>query len=291
MHIIRERRFSAMVSEKKEYNTVEARIASPLYALSYTATKSHSMKYFHYHSGYEIYYLNSGTVASTIGNKTYNMKKGNMSIIPPYVQHRCEYTVHDKNYRMVINISSEYLTPEMKEILDSFRDSLIITFPQQYQDTIVSIIKKLTKETDSGSPFSAQLQKAYLTELLVYMYRYRVPEWSADLTPKALINNIIKYINEHYSENLTTAEIANEFHISESTLLRNFKKSTGSKINKYINFVRILNAEKLLMETDLPMTEIAFCCGFNDSNYFSTVFKNHKGVSPGKYIKKHKKEL
>lgn len=195
---------------EKKYNTREAHIASPLYVYSYAATNLHTMKYFHYHNGYELYYLSSGAVASTIGNKTYNLKKGNMSIIPPYVQHRCEYAGNDKNYRMVINISSDYLTPEMKEILEAFKDNLIISFPQQYRDTIVSIIKKLSKETESDSPFSDQLQKAYLTELLIYMYRCRIPEWSPDLTPKALINKLIKYIDEHYPENLSSSEIANE---------------------------------------------------------------------------------
>lgn len=278
-----------MDSDNAVFSAREGHISKPLYVFIYTATKLHTMKYFHYHSGYELYYLNSGSVISSIGNKSYNLKKGNMAIIPPYVQHRNEYSEHDKNYRMVINVSPDYLSPEMKKILESFKDTAVISFPLQYQDIITSIIKKLSKETENSAPFSQQMQKVYLLELLVHIFRYKTPEENIDYSSETLIHSIIKYINENYQNNITTAELADTFHVSESTILRKFKKYTGSKVNEYINFIRILNAEKLLMETDLSLTKIAFLCGFNDSNYFSTVFKNYKGLSPGKYLRKHKK--
>ena len=70
--------------------------------------------------------------------------------------------------------------------------------------------------------------------------------------------------------------------MSESHLSRKFKAHTGIGINEYITYVRITNAEKLLRETELSVTEVADQCGYSDSNYFSTVFKRIKGITPQK---------
>ena len=52
---------------------------------------------------------------------------------------------------------------------------------------------------------------------------------------------------------------------------------------EYLNHIRITAAEKLLIQTDMPITRIAMECGFNDSNYFAAVFKKIKGITPKKF--------
>ena len=49
---------------------------------------------------------------------------------------------------------------------------------------------------------------------------------------------------------------------------------------EYINGFRVDKAEKMLLKTDLTVTEIAFCCGFDDANYFSRTYKKIKGENP-----------
>jgi len=73
------------------------------------------------------------------------------------------------------------------------------------------------------------------------------------------------------------------FAMSESHLSRKFKYITGIGINEFITHVRMTNAEKLLRDKTLSITEVAQQCGYNDSNYFSTVFKKFKGISPLKF--------
>jgi AraC family L-rhamnose operon transcriptional activator RhaR/AraC family L-rhamnose operon regulatory protein RhaS len=65
----------------------------------------------------------------------------------------------------------------------------------------------------------------------------------------------------------------------------------GIGINEYITYVRITNAEKILRETNLSVTQVADCCGYTDSNYFSTVFKHIKGIPPQRYRKQWNKSL
>ena len=75
------------------------------------------------------------------------------------------------------------------------------------------------------------------------------------------------------------------FAVSEGYLSRKFKQVTGMGLNQYITLVRISNGEKLLRESNLSVTEVAECCGYNDSNYFAAVFKRVKGVTPLRYRK------
>ena len=73
--------------------------------------------------------------------------------------------------------------------------------------------------------------------------------------------------------------------MSKSHFCRKFKFVTGLRYSEYVTNVRITNSEKLLRETNLPITEISERCGFNDSNYFASVFKRLKGITPYKYAK------
>jgi len=98
--------------------------------------------------------------------------------------------------------------------------------------------------------------------------------------------NLSRYISINYSSDLSLDNLSKKFAMSASHLSRRFKAVAGIGITEYITYVRILNAEKLLKMSGLPVTEVAAACGFNDSNYFSTVFKRIKGTTPLKFSKK-----
>ena len=99
------------------------------------------------------------------------------------------------------------------------------------------------------------------------------------------IQTISQYIRNNYMKDITLRSLSHDFSISESHLSRRFKEVSGIGINEYLTYVRIMNAEKLLRSKKMPITEIAAACGFNDSNYFSTVFKRIKGITPLKFSK------
>ena len=82
-----------------------------------------------------------------------------------------------------------------------------------------------------------------------------------------------------------TENVADKFNLSRSYLSKKFKTATGFGFKEYIINVRIQNACRLLLESNKSITDIAFECGFNDSNYFGDAFRKAKGVSPHKYRK------
>ncbi len=97
------------------------------------------------------------------------------------------------------------------------------------------------------------------------------------------LNNIFLIILT--ADNLSLEYVADKFNLSRSYLSKKFKTATGFGFKEYIINVRIQNACNLLLETNKSITDIAFECGFNDSNYFGDAFRKAKGISPHKYRK------
>lgn len=92
-----------------------------------------------------------------------------------------------------------------------------------------------------------------------------------------------EYINEHYSEEISVAEIAEHLFVTPNYFSRVFKKETGEGCVEYINRVRMEKAKELLRNTLNLTYEVADRVGFRDANYFSLAFKKYTGFSPTEY--------
>ena len=101
-----------------------------------------------------------------------------------------------------------------------------------------------------------------------------------------VVEKIRRYIQEHYAENLNIKELAEMLNANEYYLSHAFKKITHYSPQQYISRRRIGKAQCLLIYTSLPLTEISARVGYEDSNYFSRVFKKIIGMSPNLYRKK-----
>jgi len=126
-------------------------------------------------------------------------------------------------------------------------------------------------------PLCKMLEFAYIKE-------------AKESTPASLNEAICRYIQRHYSIDLTTEHICKEFSCSKSYFSHNFKNYTGQTFREYLTNIRLNYAKQLLEHSDLSVTQISFSIGFNDSNYFSNIFKQKTGLSPLMYRKKQKKE-
>ncbi len=102
------------------------------------------------------------------------------------------------------------------------------------------------------------------------------------------INTVIgakEYIAEHLDEEITTNILAEELHLSPTHLSRLFRQHTGFSPYDYVIAVRISKAKEYLLTTDKSITDIAYLTGFNSQANFIYCFKNHEGISPGKFRK------
>lgn len=118
-----------------------------------------------------------------------------------------------------------------------------------------------------------------------YAFAYRTAFKDSDL-----ITDIIRYINEHHTTDITMKTLSERFNYSVSSLSHIFKKNTGLSISKYIEGLRIDDAKWLLKHTKLQVAEISSLLGFCNSGYFSAVFKKCTGVAPKSYSSHNAKE-
>ena len=98
-------------------------------------------------------------------------------------------------------------------------------------------------------------------------------------------NRILKYISDHYTH-LSLEQLCKQFGRSKSYISHLFNEKTGMTLRGYCNRLKLGDAKKLLVQTNLPVTEIAFNTGFQDVSYFISVFKDSTGLTPLKYRQK-----
>lgn len=96
----------------------------------------------------------------------------------------------------------------------------------------------------------------------------------------------IEIIDQQFQESgLSLPYVAHKLGISPNYLSTIFSKKQGLPFKRYLQQVRIQNATKMLLETDFAISEVAYLNGFEDSNYFIKIFKQHIGITPHRYRK------
>ena len=96
---------------------------------------------------------------------------------------------------------------------------------------------------------------------------------------------VMLHLSEYYREKIYVEQIAAALHMSYRTLSRRFKEETGITLSEALNEIRIRNAKKLLVESDMRIYEIALAVGFENEYYFSNAFRKYSHMTPGKYRK------
>ena len=102
-------------------------------------------------------------------------------------------------------------------------------------------------------------------------------------TKSAVFDSIRAYVQFHFMQDISIADIAQACACSQSTVSHLFRQYTGEPVKKYIAGLRMAQAKKLLETSDLPVSTVAQMCGFSNINYFPTAFKKQTGVSPTEY--------
>ena len=99
----------------------------------------------------------------------------------------------------------------------------------------------------------------------------------------SLVTIAHNYINVHYPEPITIAEISSYVGVSRATLAALFRTEMGQTPSQYLCYVRIKHAAALLCQTSLPIHKVAHRVGYNDALYFSKVFSTQYGIAPSRF--------
>ncbi|MFC3120698.1 AraC family transcriptional regulator [Agaribacter flavus] len=118
-------------------------------------------------------------------------------------------------------------------------------------------------------------------EKIIGTYGYTFPlEQSHILSHADLLKQPISFIKENFQREFTIEELAQKCFLSVSALERRFKKHLSKTPKQFINEYRLEKARRLLIESSLPIAEVAEDCGFHDHSYFSKQFAKMFGMLP-----------
>lgn len=100
-------------------------------------------------------------------------------------------------------------------------------------------------------------------------------------------SKIQAYIAANIKENLTLAQIAERFEVTPQYFSKYFKSLFGQSFLKYMNQQKVALVKQALIESDTPLIQIAFDCGFSNLSSFNRIFKEFEQMNPGEYRKLH----
>jgi len=251
------------------------------------------MKRNHCHSQYEIYYLLSGDRNYFIQDRVYNINRGDLVLIHPHILHKTLDSTTSFHERILIEFNVNFLSGFLvdhhtSQLLEALHTDKYILHPEEPEKKqFENCLSKILRESNENKIENNIALKVYFLELLVLINKFHAKANTLDLAyPSRLhkrISEIIAYINLNYMYDIGLNMVADKFFISSAHLCRAFKKVTGFTFVEYINNLRIREAQKLLDETALNISEIAKIVGFQSNTHFGRVFKSITGNTPREY--------
>ena len=97
--------------------------------------------------------------------------------------------------------------------------------------------------------------------------------------------NIIRYVNEHYRENITLSDLSSRFYLSKTYICDLFRKHLKTTLTEYVNDLRLKTAYNLITKNGLKSSKAADLCGYNNHSYFIKLFKRRYGITPKNIVK------
>lgn len=104
-----------------------------------------------------------------------------------------------------------------------------------------------------------------------------------DLEDARRMHDIVAFVDEHYTEEVSLDKLSTRFFLSREHISRRFKQEKGMTLSSYVIQLRVNQAKKWLSETDEKVYSIALKLGYQDENYFSKLFKKIVGMTPLEY--------
>lgn len=264
-------------------------IKNKYFSIAHLHTEEETMA-IHIHDCYEIYYSISGGKQFLIDNKLYNISPGDLFAINQFESHYVAQINKATHERIVISIHPDFLKSISTDKTDlnycfkhrSENFSHRIRLNKEEQSRFIYFINKILSTEGFGADM---LEYSSFIEFIIYINKLFLDN---EASPTYLykynnqIQEIIHYINDNVTKNITVKKLSEHFFLSESYICRIFKLSTGTTINKYITARRISIAKALLLNGS-SINNVYMECGFNDYSNFLKSFKKAVGVSPKKY--------
>jgi AraC-like DNA-binding protein len=145
------------------------------------------------------------------------------------------------------------------------------------------LLHDLMRETDLRSPGYRVMAKGLFMQLAVYLSRCWSDKPSEESIDLLRLGHAIAMIETRFAEKITLEDLARTAHLSKRHFQRIFQECLGQSPIDYLLHIRIQKAAELLHHSSRSITDIAFECGFTDSNYFTRQFRRIAGRTPRQF--------
>lgn len=280
----------------KQFDPPNPIMSNPLFEFHHLYDESPHNIDFHQHTFYELFFFLSGDVNYIIEDRHYKLRQGDILLISKSDMHRAEINSLKPYERIVLWMTDEFFKQMIlffeEDFTACFQDAAaknyrLIRPESQNIMHLKQLCTQISKTKHNKGIGNSALTCAYLTEFLIYVIRAYYDALDSikdDITKNNKINQIIAYINDNLTEDLSLDYLADEFYISKYYLSRKFKEFTGLSLYQYIMKKRLLLARNML-RTGTSVMNACFLCGFNDYSNFFKAFKREFGKSPSSYSK------
>lgn len=243
------------------------------------------------HFEYEMILVTEGEVTATIAHRTYKLRRGSLVFIGRLESH--SFFIQNVPYSRYVSIlSSDRILADIREnellsifLLrpEGFRH--VVQLKEADYAALLPLFEQITREYQQQSEFYVAKCASLLHILLIELHRRRpeaFPRWTNSSTQTAVVA-AQRYMTEHFRRPLTLDEVAAQTYVSRHTLSVMFRETVGMTFKDYLILLRIAEAKRLLVATDLTVSEIAEQVGYTNVNNFIKVFRDRVQTTPLQY--------
>ncbi|WDC85430.1 AraC family transcriptional regulator [Caloramator sp. mosi_1] len=242
----------------------------------------------HWHEFIEIIYFLQGDAKVQINSSYYDIRTGEIVLLNSLDVH----AVYGFSKYLVLQFDTTIATDlpiEFNKLFPFNDDNKIIRQNKNYIDyleTIRHYMEDIISKYNT-KPLGFEIDiRGSIYKILAAIIAYsqttskNEPSYRKHKENLQRLEKLLRYIDEHYNENITINDAANILNLAPNYFCRFFKSTMGKTFLEYLNFYRCSKAEMLINTTNIPITEIALLVGFSSIAYFNRVYKKYKGHSP-----------
>lgn len=241
----------------------------------------------HWHERMELLRIHSGCLQVDLGKTVLEARAGELIILNPCQPHHGVSLQDNTRYDVIMfdlqNLNNS--TIAYHKYLKPIQEGDLVFSNRTTDPRILQLADGIVSSRTDAGPLQVI---GMIYQLVDAFYRFCQPTAPAQSNTRKHHTEITRYINENFTEPLTTSSLSRLFSYSEAYFSRKFKRETGISVTTYIRILRLEHARKLLETSSSSVLSVALQSGFSDIYYFTHCFKAHYGVSPREYREQRK---
>ena len=263
-------------------------IITDMVQFSYSlSTEIYTTHQIHCHNVYEIYYFIEGDADYLVEGKLYHPAPHSLILLSPHVFHGVKVNSDQPYLRFTIHFNPDLLNMDRRNlILSAFPSNEKHSDKEVYYENtepyhLYTYFESLVSLNNQPDSIKNQLLPIYIEAILAQLtiMCHTLRPVQVKVSVSSTITDIIAYLNDNLTENITLDQLSEYFFISKYYLNRAFRKATGTTVVDYLIYKRVIFAKQLLMNGH-SATEAALKSGFRDYSVFYRAYRKNLGHSP-----------